>query len=414
MVHEREAGFSLTEVMVAALVLGIGAAAVGSVLISALGLTRGNNQRVQAAALVTAEVEEARGQSVDLLAEGPSSRTVVQQGTTFTVQRDVAWTTGAAGTDACAQTSAATLTKTVTVTVTWPDMGSTSPVRGGTQLAATPSSPQLATLPGAVAVQVRDAAGAGVPGAAVVLTGAATSVSATTGSSGCAGFTGVEKGIYQAVASKTGAVSRGGEAAASTGSFTVLAGRVARPRADLDTAGALTIATSATAGGTQRAGVPFTLDAAFFTPTTRRLFPSCATLASGTTPCLTEGAAGSRTAQPLFPGSYRVSGCSTSVTGPSSTPVAPGGSSSATLALATARLTSTTAGGPLPAVVHARPAPTSACVGAPALQVATGSATTLDLPLTDGPWQFSSSSAFTTSVAVTLVASTATPVTVAP
>lgn len=406
-------GFSLTEVMVAALVLAIGAAAVASLLINALALSRGNSQRVQAAALVTAEVEDARGQSVDTLPEGTSTRAVTQQGTTFTVQRIVAWATSAAGADACATTSAATLTKTVAVTVIWPDMGTTEPVRGGTQLSATPSSPQLGTLPGAVAVQVRGADGAGVAGASVSLTGLTATSPVTTGANGCAGFSGLTPGTYEASATKSGAVSRSGSATASTGSFTVLAGRVARPRADLDASGALVVTTTATAGGTQRAGVPLTIDAPFFTPTTRRAYPSCSLAPSAPGGCLVESGAAARTAPPLFPGTYRVSGCSPSAPASSPVTLAPAGTATTTLALATARLT-TASGAPLPAEVHARPAPTSACSGTPPLAVATGSVTSLDVPLSDGPWQFSSSSTFTSWSEVVLGASTATSVLVAP
>ncbi|WP_299036582.1 prepilin-type N-terminal cleavage/methylation domain-containing protein [uncultured Pseudokineococcus sp.] len=399
--RDVDAGFSLVEVMVAALVLAVGAAAVASVLIGALGLTRDNAQRVQAAGLMTAQLEAARARPVDDIPATTTS-TTTEAGTTYTTTTSAAWGTSGGGTDACVDATVLTATKRVVVTVTWPDMGTTEPVTGTTLVAATPTSEVLTTLPGAVAVQVRDADGAGVPDAQVVLSAGGT---ATTGSTGCASFTGVSAGSYTAAASKAGAVGRSGEAAVSTGAFSVLPGRVARPRADLDLAGTLTVSTVAPAAGAAVRDAPLTLDAPFFTPRTRRVVLPCGSAAAGS-PCVDVSVSPS-VVRGLFPGAYRVAGCS-SAPGPEAVTVERGKTTATTLSLATANLVSATTT-PLPATLYARPAPDGPCQSAPSLTIE-GPAGPRSVAMPDGSWTFSRSADYVTSVTVSLAASTSTTV----
>lgn len=409
-------GFSLVEVLVAAVVLAVGAAAVAAVLVNALQLSRGNGQRVQAAALMTAELESARGEAVDVLPEGKTSYDVDQQGTRYTVAREVAWRASGGGADPCTTATSVTVTKTVAVTVTWPGMGATAPVRGDTQLSATPTSSVLATLPGSVAVVVGGADGTGVAGVNVRLVGpspASTSRTATTNSAGCASFPDTPAGAFEALATRSGYVARTQSATATTGSFTVVAGRATKPRAVLDRAATLIITTTTTpTTAQQRAGIPLTLDAPFSTPTTRRAYPGCPVVPSGTS-CLSEDASASKhTAALLFPGTYRVAGCGSGAG--ESRSLGPGTTVPSSVALGTAALR-----GPLggtsapPSTVYVRPGAGSACAGTPTLVLSTTGATTnRDVPLPDGPWQFSSTAAFSSSVTATLVAGSSTTVAV--
>ncbi|GAA2024201.1 hypothetical protein WDZ16_07575 [Pseudokineococcus marinus] len=415
---QQDEGFSLVEAVVAAMVLAIGAVAVASVLIGALDLSRGNSQRVQAAALMTAELEAARGVAVDDLPVGTTTRAVTQQGTTYTVERAVAWLSSGAGADACLVSTARTVTKTVGVTVTWPAMGRTQPVRGDTQLSPGPTSPALTGQPGAVAVVVAGADGAGVLGVQITLVGPTPSTAtrtATTSSTGCASFPDAPAGTYLATASLSGYVAPTQAAAALTGSFTVVPGRVARPRTTLDRSGAITVTTTApstTPAGVQRTGMPLTLDAPFSVPTTRRLYPSCATVPAGSADCLQEGPGGTtHRATALFPGTYQVRGCSSSTAGGVSVVVLPGGSPTATLPFGTAVLQGPNSGsGALPATVYVRPGTGSACAGAATLAISTSSGTALPLP--DGPWQFSRYESFSSSAATTVTAGQSVTVTV--
>lgn len=411
-------GFSLTEVMVAALVLAIGSAAVAGLLIGALGVTRDNAQRVQAAALAGEEVEGVRSMPADDVPVGPAPpRTADVQGTRFTVSRTVELVTSTGSSDVCTTTSAPTATKRVSVVVEWPDMGSTEPVRSETLLSIPVTSESLDELLGAAAVQVRDDEGVGVDDATVTLSGVAlgTSVTEDTGPTGCASFTGLAADTYEASAAVPGYVARSGATISKTGSFTVLPGRVARPRADLAPTATLEVQLTASQGGVVPSALPVTLDAPFFVPSTRQAFLPCSP-ASTTTACVTQQ--GTVLTAEVFPGVYRVAGCRTGTTATASAELEPGSSTTVPLALATARLQRAGGGdeddeGKGSPAVWIRPGTGSACAGAAPFSVTT-KGKKVDVALPDGAWDFAPTSGFAagSTTSATLTASVRTPVTV--
>lgn len=107
-----DAGFSLVEVVVALGLLVVVSTAGALALGTSIKHAEANENRVIAAGLATAQIEQARA-AVDPSALVPGSTAVTRNGTTFQVTRQLAPPTG------CTPAG----TRTITITIAWPGTG---------------------------------------------------------------------------------------------------------------------------------------------------------------------------------------------------------------------------------------------------------------------------------------------------
>lgn len=145
--RDDEAGFTLVELVVAMLVLAVVSVAVIGVIFQTQALGTSNRSRVAASNLASRELDLVRqefaadstapvalanaGLVTDPhpLAGGSAGSPLVVDGTSYTVERSAQWNVTGTGSSACTGGSLVQYpTLEVTVTVTWPNMGSVSPV----------------------------------------------------------------------------------------------------------------------------------------------------------------------------------------------------------------------------------------------------------------------------------------------
>jgi prepilin-type N-terminal cleavage/methylation domain-containing protein len=200
--HER--GMSLVEVVVAVVVLGVFSSAVLGVILQTQSAGVTNRARVAASNLAAREIDMVRDEfsrsDTSALAiaaagtqvnphplDGQVSGAPLQiDGMPYTVERQVAWNLIGSGASACTGGSLVVYpTLGVTVSVTWPRMGSVKPVVSTAALAPAKGKgiPGTASF---VAVKVVDAAGQPSPGRGIKVTGGSETATATTDDSGCA------------------------------------------------------------------------------------------------------------------------------------------------------------------------------------------------------------------------------------
>lgn len=193
-----EGGFSLIELVVAMIVLAAMSVAVIGVILSAQAQSVSNRNRVAAANLAARELDLVREQfatstgPIDLatagtvtnphqLAGGVAGQPLTIDGTRYTVQRAVQWNASGNGVSACDGGSiVAYPTLGVTVTVTWPKMGSVKPVVSTASLAP-PKKVGIATDDSFLAVKVIDQESKPLAAMQLQATGGATAFTDTTG-----------------------------------------------------------------------------------------------------------------------------------------------------------------------------------------------------------------------------------------
>lgn len=198
-------GMSLVEVLIAAVVLALLSTAVLGVVVRAQAANADTRSRTAAASLAQREIEYLREEFTRSAAApltianagvvtnphplpgGTAGQPLLLDNVPYTVTRAVQWNVTGAGASACEGGSLVSHpTLGVTVTVTWPDMGSTLPVVSHIQLAP-PKGTGTSTTQAFVAVKVVDSRGAAHPGRAVRVTSASgASTSALTDAAGCA------------------------------------------------------------------------------------------------------------------------------------------------------------------------------------------------------------------------------------
>ena len=203
----RDDGVTLIEVVIAAVLLGILSSAILGVMLQTQSSQQGNRARVAAANLAAREIDLVREEFMrndaaplaiaamgtvtnpHQLDEPPGAvagQPLIVDGTPYTVVRSVAWNITGGGSSACDGGSlVAYPTMSVTVSVTWPNMGSIKPVVS-TAVFAPEKGNGIPGTASFVAVQVTDASGAPNPGRGVRVTGGSEVKTALTDSSGCA------------------------------------------------------------------------------------------------------------------------------------------------------------------------------------------------------------------------------------
>lgn len=202
--ESADGGFTLVEVVVASVLVGILAATVLAVLIQTQSAQVGNRGRIAAANLAAREIDLVREQfaasesgPLDIAAAGvvtnphpleggTAGQPLSVDGTPYTVTRSAAWNITGDGASACEGGSLVTYpTMTVTVSVTWPSMGSIKPVVSQTVLAPDKLH-GVPTDDSFVAVLVVDQAADPAPGHTVRVANGADIRTGLTDSSGCA------------------------------------------------------------------------------------------------------------------------------------------------------------------------------------------------------------------------------------
>jgi hypothetical protein len=185
-------------------VLGIFSSAVLGVILQTQSAGVTNRSRIAASNLAAREIDMVRDEfsrtdtsALAIAAAGTlinphpldgqvSGAPLQVDGMQYTVQRDVNWNLLGSGASACTGGSLVVYpTLGVTVTVTWPRMGSVKPVVSTAALAPAKGKgiPGTASF---VAVKVVDAAGQPSPGRGITVSGGSETVTATTDDSGCA------------------------------------------------------------------------------------------------------------------------------------------------------------------------------------------------------------------------------------
>ena len=242
----RDEGFGLMEAVVASVLLGITAVVVATMLVGTLRTTTNSGRRSIAAQLAAAELEATRQLSATDIPDGRTTLPARSAGgTTFTIVREASYLTTSGSPSACAGTGKLAYKK-IAVSVTWPDMGSTTPVRSETlrALGFDATSGGLDASTGSLAVSVIDGAGNPVDSATVTVTNqsAVTLDTELTGTDGCAVFAGLPSStnVY-ASAYKAGSVNITGIPLATDSGSGIAASSLSKTTLQLSPPGSLLV-----------------------------------------------------------------------------------------------------------------------------------------------------------------------------
>lgn len=290
----KDAGFSIIEAVVAMMVLAVLALVAAATSITVLGTSKSNDQRVVAANLASQAIEETRSQSALDITDGATSETQIVSGTTYTVSQSVSIVPGSSATSVCAGGKLAY--KLVSVSVSWPNMGSVEPVKSDTL-----KQIGIGTR-GALAVSVIGAATALTPQPGIAVTLTPGPVTRSTGADGCAVFANLTPGVnYYAAVDQTGFVSIDGGQAYKTTAQSINENAVSRVTISYDRPGTIRGIPVSPAGYPSPAGLPLTFENSSFTPYSAIAFPDCSVATASPKQCVSGL---QRSATSLFPGSY--------------------------------------------------------------------------------------------------------------
>jgi Tfp pilus assembly protein PilV len=191
--RDDQAGFALIEVLVSAVVLLIVAAGVFTAFGATSRATSFERSRARADALAEQDLERVRSLRIADLTTLNQTRTVIADGTTYTIVSTSQFLQETASTSTCASGNGSRDFLQLRSTVTWQGMGAHSPVTAATVVS--PPSGSLVPNSGSLLVVITNAAGNPIPG--VILTGSgAGSFTGTTGSTGCVLWHNLPAGTY--------------------------------------------------------------------------------------------------------------------------------------------------------------------------------------------------------------------------
>jgi prepilin-type N-terminal cleavage/methylation domain-containing protein len=223
----RDGGFTLIEVLVSALLVGLIASAAATALVSTAHTSADQRFRSQADGLATQDQERLRGLSDQQLDSLSQSRSSTVDGTAFTVRSTSTYedTTGATS---CNSTAAAYFR--IVSTVSWTEGAS------GQSPSITEESILSRPVTGDLLSKVTDQTGAALPGVTISTTGPATSSSAgplaqtaLSDSNGCVMFAALTPGLYTVGLSYNGWVDPSGNAAPTGAATVTTTGLAAQP-----------------------------------------------------------------------------------------------------------------------------------------------------------------------------------------
>lgn len=260
----RDEGFSIIELVVAITVLAIVMAATAGGVTTALGLARTNRARTVAANVATQQMELERTLPFQQHVEGVQApATVMVAGVPYTVEVTKNWAAQDSTTGICdvASATGSLAYLNVDVRVSWPEQGSTPPVRSTTVIA--PPNASYSPYLGHLVVKVFDRSGQ-PSDHRVTVSGGPTSVNPQdTGADGCAIFPFLRPGTYTVSVNTLGHVSSsflGGQFLPAPSQQSIVAANTTRPiEFEYDEAGYLDLRLQGRSGGDRPADVPITL-----------------------------------------------------------------------------------------------------------------------------------------------------------
>lgn len=257
--RRREQGFTLVEMIVAMAIFAIMVVITLGVVLRITQTARGNDLRVAAASLAGRQIEAVRGTAVVDIPDGQQTSTATVGSTTFTIRQSASLVAAGASASLCSSTSSDLAYKLVSVTVTWPNMGTVPPVRADTLKAL--GTGALDATKGTLAVQVSRAGATPADGVAVVLSpGGAT---LTTGVDGCAVFSQLAVGTYSVNLDTAGYVGASNTQLTVVNGVGVSAGQVAHADLLYDQATSIGVQAGVAAGVDVPAGIPLMMRSAY-------------------------------------------------------------------------------------------------------------------------------------------------------
>ncbi len=310
---DREAGFTVVEVMVAMMVFAIMSIGIAYGIVNALTLSQNSRSRTTAVALASQDIDGLRQtasataagiQQVTSLPANPGDTVPTKTigGVTYTISRDVNWVDSTGATNACGSASGGYLAyKSVVETVSWKSRNQTYSTTMTSAIA--PSSAVTSPGSGSITISVKTAAGTGNAGVAITITPVAggagdplTVQPDATNAQGCAIAVDVQQGDYTVTATETGGIDTDQKQPAKKTPVTVIAGASAYVPFVYDQASTMTLQYASTYSATLPQSMPTTLSSTgggqdVITPW-------------GTTPTITSA---TKTAVSVFPfGNYAV------------------------------------------------------------------------------------------------------------
>ena len=288
--HRGEAGFTVIEFVIAIALFVPVIVPITQLMISTSRLSGNTRSRVTAAYLAAQGVEQAR--STSNLAGG-TFWTGLHEGTTssksgiYTIAQTLEWVGQSQTTSGCSAGGGTTPAELIRVTesVTWPNMSGTAPVTSVSDLA--PPDGTFSASTGAAGVQVSNAANQPDQGATITITssvltgGGSYSQSIVTGSDGCGFFAFIPAGTYTASATAPTQVSNQEATTATSGSFSVTAGKTFEvPTLQLDVGGTILVTSPSGPPPPATVGVstlPYSVHYSSLTPYALASFPAATT-----------------------------------------------------------------------------------------------------------------------------------------
>ncbi|HEY4267023.1 MAG TPA: prepilin-type N-terminal cleavage/methylation domain-containing protein [Galbitalea sp.] len=248
---EPDSGLSLIEVVIAMMVFAIIATGVAYSLVATLHTAKDGKGREVALNLAAQQIDADRAVS-DIFSSdlNSGSRTVRVPGdsTVYTVKSSISWVTSNGTAANCGAGSGTLQFKQVNVTVTWPGMIASNPVRADTIIApqTTINDPTLGTI----LVSVKDKDGIGVPGVAITTTPSTGTTVPVTDADGCSYILKVPPGTYSVNASLSGYIDGSQSTNPSSGPKVVTAGSVTPAGFSMDQSGSLVVNYASNYSGT--------------------------------------------------------------------------------------------------------------------------------------------------------------------
>ncbi len=197
---DADAGFTIIEVVVAATLLLVAFLGAAGLFEEGTRVSGDTRQRVVAAQLASAAIEEIRGPAANpalftsKVVPGETVTTQTVNGLKFTLTQQMQWVGQSSTTSSCASgDGGSNAILQLTESVTWPGMGATQPVQSTTALSPPVGAYSAAT--GSIGAMVLNAAGLPVVDAAVSISGTASQTQSTT-AEGCAFFAFLTPGSY--------------------------------------------------------------------------------------------------------------------------------------------------------------------------------------------------------------------------
>jgi Tfp pilus assembly protein PilV len=212
-----EAGISLIEVLISSVIVALISLATFTGLTDTNKATADERAHAQADVVAQQDEDRMRGLQISELSNLKETHTVTYSGTIYTVVSKAEFVSDEGGTSSCTSSKQSADYVTTSSEVKWSTLGTRKPV--------VETSIITPTIGGALVAQVKDADNEPIAGTtiqAVGPAGAPVSRSATTESNGCAVFGSLTAGEYELTASKTGFVTRNGEALEKTSTSVVV------------------------------------------------------------------------------------------------------------------------------------------------------------------------------------------------